>query len=152
MFIFLSLINCLFYTLKQNIPSGLALTITTDNVGFTRYDPKADEQIIEIINGGVIKNGRRVCYSPKGPEVILCNTQKPNNGKFNIIEYENRYQLQTNGSQALTVGDYDPNTDMYKAVLKKSERKNSNDWFSLIGRMRDNNTDEEYDIVKKIKN
>ncbi|ELA42482.1 uncharacterized protein VICG_00581 [Vittaforma corneae ATCC 50505] len=124
------------YTIRENRPTGLALTITDDNVGFTEYDPTSPEQKIEFKDGALMRNDKRVCASPNSSKVKLCASGRPNNANFELIQYGTMFKVGTRGSHVLVIGDYNSSTEMYDANVI-DERKVTNYWFIIEPRIDD---------------
>lgn len=122
------------YTVRENKPMGLALTITDDNVGFARYDPTSPEQKIEFKNGAIMRNKKRVCASPNSSKVKLCTSSKPNSADFKLIQHKAMFKIVTRGSHVLVIGDYNPSTEMYDANVI-DERRGTNYWFVVSPRI-----------------
>ncbi|KAM0681233.1 hypothetical protein GINT2_000431 [Glugoides intestinalis] len=123
--------TCLFYTIRDK---NLAFTITSQNVGFTKYDPKSDEQHVEMENGRIIKNDKFVCVSALSSEVRLCTSTTPIVFEFSLLESHGIYKLQTRGSDVLAVGDFNENTQMYNAiVIDENEHRSleKSHWFYI---------------------
>lgn len=121
------------YTIKSIGNSGLALTITDHNVGFTKLEKNLEEQKINVDfeTKRISRNGKTLCASSITNELRLCITENPIIGDFLFMEENGFYKIQTNGSLLLAVGDYNSNTQMYDAILVKGNTGNKKYWFTV---------------------
>lgn len=105
------------YTIRQNTSPQYALTITDENIGFVKYDPSIEEQKVEIEDGEIVRNRRRVCVAPNTPEVRMCIARNPVYSRFEPIENKGLHKFRIRGSQVLSIGDFNENTQMFDAVV-----------------------------------
>lgn len=105
------------YTIRQNTFPQYALTITDENIGFVKYDPSIEEQKVEINDGEIVRDKRKVCVAPNTPEVRICIAKNPVYSRFEPIEINNLFKLRIRGSQVLSIGDFNENTQMFDAVV-----------------------------------
>lgn len=129
----LSMVKSEFYTIHENGENNLALTITEDNVGFRKYDRTAEEQIIEMKNDEIMKNGKRMCSSPTSTHVELCSSGNPIDATFKPIEMNGLYVLKVRGNRVLAIGDYNVNTEMWdvKVIEERQAERGERHWFIL---------------------
>lgn len=125
---------CMFYTIRDKDVSNLAFTITGQNVGFSKYDPRSDEQQVEIKNGRLIKNDKVVCVSAVSSEVRLCSSTTPIIYEFSLLDSNGTFKLQTRGTHVLAIGDFNEATQMYNAIVIDENDRNSckrKHWFFI---------------------
>lgn len=134
--IWLGVIRSELYTIRESIDTGLALTITGNSVGFQRYDPSSEDQKVEILDGEIMKDGKRVCVADNSNRVSLCVSSNPKNSVFNMIERNGMFMMKIRGTQALATQNYDMDKDMKDAqVIEESRARNGEViWFVIAKR------------------
>lgn len=120
------------FTIKIPGKTTLALTITENSVGFTKYDPTSQEQKLEMIDNTISRNQKKICSSAASSEVRLCLSQNPINAEFEPISLGNSVKFKTKGNHVLAMGDFNVNTEMYDLVVLEESKSHQNKIFFKI--------------------
>lgn len=101
------------YTLDKKY----ALTIKEKHAGFERIDSNSDFQNIRIKNGILSSQGIKICGSYFSSLLSVCKTAQTKS-KFDLIyTSKDKVQLRMGSEYTLSIGKYNPNTNMYDAIL-----------------------------------
>jgi hypothetical protein len=120
------------FTIKSPGKMVLALTITENSGGFTKYDPTSQDQKLEMVDNSIGRNNKKICSSSNSSEVRLCISKDPINADFEPIYLNNSVKFKTRGNHVLAVGDYNVNTEMYDIVILEENKASINKFFFSI--------------------
>lgn len=120
------------YTIKSPGKINLALTITNNSVGWTKYDSTSQDQKLEMIDNTISRNNKKVCSSSSSSEVRLCISQNPINAEFEPISLGNSVKFKTKGNHVLAIGDFNENTEMYDVIVLEESQSHQNKFFFSV--------------------
>ena len=133
LYFFINIIFAKLYTVKLPGSPELALTITSHSVGFEKYDEELQSQKLEIKDGIISKNNKKLCTAATSSEVRLCTSKNPINAEFILVSSGNLVKFITKGNHILAIGDFNESTQMYDvAILEENKTLPKNFNFSVI--------------------
>lgn len=145
-------VQALLYTIKSPGKIELALTITENSVGFTKYDSTSQEQKLELLESTVSRNNKHLCSASNSSEVRLCISRNPINADFEPIFIDNSVKFKTRGNHVLAIGDYNENTEMYDAVVLDESKSHLNKIFFVIDQRESEPVMKPFSVAKSNKN